>query len=99
MLVVREGRGHYNSIIESSESNRCRDLLRTEFLGNTEPPMNLQQTEAEREQVRNLESAQDSDELLTRLQSWQSMNTMALGLDSVNSLTLSKDTVDLSCRI
>ena len=27
------------------------------------------------------------------------MNTTVIGLDSINSLTLSKDTVDLSCRI
>ena len=31
-------------IIESSKSNRCRDLIRTKFLGNTELPMELQQT-------------------------------------------------------
>ena len=30
--------GFINAIIEFSKSNRHRDLLRTEFLGNTEPP-------------------------------------------------------------
>ena len=40
--------------IESSKSNRHRDLLQTEFLGNTEPPLDLQQTKTEK--VRNSES-------------------------------------------
>ena len=59
------GRHHMNPIIESSKSNRYGDLLWTEFLGDTGPPLDLQQTKAEK--ARNSESMQDSDELPNKL--------------------------------